>query len=204
MKNNSSKIGFGLVVRLLLGVGTVKLCLACLFLFSSWITPLSDTGAVFAESASDQPPAAATPSGVSKDKTVSPSCNPEVLEIIRAEARQWDDKKRLLDSREKDLDMLKAEIEKRLDELKMLQTRLEEPLKKAKASYDNRFQHLVGVYSSMDPARAASLLDQLDEATVAKIFEAMKSKKVARILALMNSEKAAKISNILSRWKMAE
>ncbi len=127
--------------------------------------------------------------------------SPEVLEILRAEYRRAAERNKELDKKEKDLELLRSEIDKRLKDLKQLQASLEGPVKKAKVDYEARFQHLVGVYSSMDPGRAAALLDKLDEATVARIFAAMKSKKVARILALMDPEKAARISGSLSGIK---
>ncbi len=202
MKQGLSKISFRLVIRLILGIGLAKFCLALTLFLSSWSTPLTAANAV-----PTSPSEAAVASGVaggSHGRDKEPSCNPEVLEILKAEVRQWDKRHQQLEAREKDLSILKSEIDQRLEELKVLQSRLEGPVKKAKASYESRFQHLVGVYSSMEPGRAAALLNQLNDTTVAKIFEAMKSKKVARILALMEPEKAAKISNILSRRKLVD
>ncbi len=129
-------------------------------------------------------------------------CAPQLLDILKARVRELDARKAELDKKEADLKLLKTDIEEKLNELKALQQRLEGPLKKARAEQKARFQHLVGVYGSMDPARAAALLDKMSEETVAHLFAAMKSKKVAKILALMDPDKAAKISSLLSNKGM--
>ncbi len=185
----------GFILRLLLGVGLLKLCLAAALFLGPLGTPSLTSAKAGPEDSAGPEAGDKSKAGPALKQT---SCNPEVLEILRAEARQWKQKKRELDAKEKDLGLLKSEIDERLKELKNLQARLEGPVKKAKASYEAKFQHLVGVYSSMEPARAAALLDKMDEAMVAKIFGSMKSKKVAKILALMEPEKAARISSTLS------
>ncbi len=124
-------------------------------------------------------------------------CHPEFLAYLRIEMSNLEKKRQELDKREKDLSFLEKDIEEKLKKLKELQRRLEGPVKRNKAEEQTRLQHLAGVYSSMDPVRAAALLDKMDENTVTKLFSIMKSKKVARILANMEPDKAARISSFL-------
>ncbi len=149
-------------------------------------------------------------SGVSENSTQQPperdiTCltslpaNERVKRILLARLRKIRKKENELDRRERDLKVLKNEIEKRIEELKALEERLKGPLSKAKKESEERFRHLVGVYSSMEPQRAALLLEKMDEDTVVRIFSAMKSKKVAKILSFMEEEKAARISGRLSK-----
>ncbi len=126
-------------------------------------------------------------------------CRPELLSVIRARARELEKRKAELDKREKDLQILQDDIRTMLAELKKLQQELKGPVKKARKESEARFQHLVGVYSSMEPGRAAALLGKMDEDTVTRIFASMKSKKVAAIMALMDPETAASISARLTR-----
>jgi flagellar motility protein MotE (MotC chaperone) len=126
-------------------------------------------------------------------------CQPELLSVITARARELEKRKMELDRRQRDLDLLQSDIETMLEELKKLQARLGSPVKKARKDSEIRFQHLVGVYSSMEPGRAAALLGKMDEKTVTRIFASMKSKKVAAIMALMDPETAASISSQLTR-----
>ncbi len=184
-------------LRLLACLGLVKLVISGLLLV------LSGTGASdipTATAAFEQP--AGTNQGLDIGDEPESKCSPQVLDILKARVRELDERKAELDKRAADLNLLKTDIEEKLNELKALQQRLEGPLKKAKSEQKARFQHLVGVYSSMDPARAAALLDKMTEDTVAHLFAAMKSKKVAKILALMDPNKAAKISSLLSNKGM--
>jgi len=125
------------------------------------------------------------------------ACNPEILRLLRLKMARLDEKEREFEKREKDLELLKKDIEDKIKQLKDLERKLEGPVKKQRLEQGVRLQHLAGVYSSMDPVRAAALLDKLDEDTVTKLFAVMKSKKVAKILANMSPGKAARISERL-------
>ncbi len=121
-------------------------------------------------------------------------CHPELLRLLRLKMASLEKRENELDKREQDLELLKKDIEDKIKQLKDLQRKLEGPVKKKRFEQGARLQHLASVYSSMDPLRAAALLDKLDEDTVTKLFAIMKSKKVAKILANMSPEKAARIS----------
>ncbi len=123
----------------------------------------------------------------------------KIKQILWSRVKKIEERERELDEREKDLNLLKKEVEDRLAEIKKLQEGLSGPIKKAQKENEARFSHLVGVYSSMDPQRAALLLEKMEEDTVVKLFSSMKSKKVAKILSFMNPDKAASISSRLSR-----
>ena len=120
--------------------------------------------------------------------------HPELARLLRLKMASLDKREKELDKREQDLELLKRDIEDKIKQLKDLQRKLEGPVKKKRFEQGARLQHLASVYSSMDPLRAAALLDKLDEDTVTKLFAIMKSKKVAKILANMSPEKAARIS----------
>jgi flagellar motility protein MotE (MotC chaperone) len=125
-------------------------------------------------------------------------CHPEIIEVLRARARELEQRKLELDKREKDLELLKNDIEGKLEELRKLQKELEGPVSEAIEEKKTKFKHIVKVYSSMDAARAAMLLDRMKKKEVAAILAAMKSKKAAAILANMDPAKAAEISAMIS------
>jgi len=129
----------------------------------------------------------------------SKGCHPELLTLLRNRIHELDEREKRLDAREKDLKFLEQDIEQKIKQLGKLQRELEGPVKKRRIEEQAKLQHLAGVYSSMEPARAAALLDRLDDETVTKLFSIMKSKKVAGILANMSPEKAARISTYLYR-----
>ena len=129
---------------------------------------------------------------------VDDCCNPELIDILNARMRELDKRSEELDRRERELDLVKSDIEEKFAQLKELQKKLEDPVNKAVEDKEKNFQHLVGVYSKMDPAQAAVLLDRMSEQEVARILAAMKSKKVAAIFSSMDPVKAAKISAMIS------
>lgn len=107
-----------------------------------------------------------------------------------------------LKKREEELLPLKKEIEEKLAELNELQNRLtgyaktladrEEALKEGKVG------HLVELYSAMEPAKAAAIMDKLKMETVVGILRRMKGKAAGQILAMMKPETGAAISEKLS------
>ena len=130
---------------------------------------------------------------------ISKDCHPTLLALLRQKNLEMKKRDEGLAKEQQDLDFLKQELDSKVKRLKDLQRSLNGPVKKKKYQQQARLQHLAGVYGSMDPARAASLLDKIDEQTVTKLFSIMKSKKVAPILAKMAPDKAARISAYLYR-----
>jgi flagellar motility protein MotE (MotC chaperone) len=189
----------GLLLRLLIGLGVAKLVLGVLFFAS---TGLDGSVAVATDSPLGGNEAAGDTATMRAASPGAAACETETMELLRVRLREVNDRQAVLERQAKDLELLKSEIEDRIRELKALQSRLEGPARGANDDYQARFEHLVGVYSSMEPASAAALLDKLEDMTVVKIFAAMKSKKVAQILALMDVEKAARISSTLSKIKL--
>ena len=59
---------------------------------------------------------------------------------------------------------------------------------------DQKFNHLVKVYSSMKPQSAAGIIEKLDSELAVKLLRKMKGDVVGKILSFVEKEKAAKIS----------
>ncbi|GEM_PF-4870679 len=139
-----------------------------------------------------------TPPKISSDiLTSDKGCSQELVDLLNARAAEMDAREEKIRKREQELKLLQEEILEKIKLLKKMQRQLEGPIKKRAAEEEAKLQHLAGVYSSMDPGRAAALLNKLDDETVTKLFSIMKSKKVAAILANMEPEKAARISKFL-------
>lgn len=108
-----------------------------------------------------------------------------------------------LKKREEELAPLKKDIEEKLAELSELQSRLtayaktlaerEETLK------DTKMVHLVEVYTAMEPAKAAAIMEKLKMQTVVLILRHMKGKAAGQIVALMKPELAAVVVEKLSQ-----
>jgi flagellar motility protein MotE (MotC chaperone) len=108
-----------------------------------------------------------------------------------------------LKKKEEELLPLKKDIEEKLAELNELQSRLtayaktlaerEETLK------DTKMTHLVEVYTAMEPAKAAAIMEKLKMQTVVLILRHMKGKAAGQIVSLIKPELAAVVVEKLSQ-----
>lgn len=105
--------------------------------------------------------------------------------------------------KEKEYLALKEETEAKMAELNELQVKLANYAKKLaqreKALKDAKMAHLVSLYTAMEPAKAAAIMEKLRMETVVKILRNMKGKAAGRIVAMMSPEKGARISEELSK-----
>jgi flagellar motility protein MotE (MotC chaperone) len=100
---------------------------------------------------------------------------------------------------------LKKEIEEKLAELNELQASLAVYAKKLadreKALQDAKMNHMVDLYSSMEPANAAAIMEKLKVETVVQILRYMKGKSAGLILGQMKPDTGAAISEKLSQME---
>ncbi len=127
------------------------------------------------------------------------NCRPEVLQMLYARSRDLEAKARANEKESEDLNLVKNEINSRIKDLKDLEAAMKGPLKAINDAKQGGLQHMMDVYNSMDPAKAAALLDKMDEPIVVQILRGMKSRKVAQIMSFMDPDKAAKISTELAK-----
>jgi flagellar motility protein MotE (MotC chaperone) len=113
------------------------------------------------------------------------------------------EKEQQLKQQESELLPLKKEIEEKLSQLNELQTNLAAYAKKLaereKSLQDAKMNHLVDLYSSMEPANAAAIMEKLKIDTVVTILKYMKGKSAGQILAQMKPDIGAAISEKLSQ-----
>lgn len=117
-----------------------------------------------------------------------------------------------LDSREQDLDMqanLIAAAEKRVDDkissLKDLQTQMQTLLGQRDAADQAQINSLVKTYSSMKPADAARIFNDLDETVELNVAALMKSDVLGAILAKMQPDMAQKLTvRLANRLKLPD
>jgi len=129
----------------------------------------------------------------------------DLMEKLKKRQEALRKKEQELERLEARLKPLQAEVEAKMAELTELQRKLAAYAKKLaereKALKDAQMAHLVSLYSAMDPAKAAAIMDKLSLETVVKIMKNMKGKSAGKILAMMDPQKGAKISEALSRVK---
>jgi flagellar motility protein MotE (MotC chaperone) len=124
-------------------------------------------------------------------------------EQLRKKEREIREREHQVEKREAELHALQDKVDTRMSELNDLQTKLLNFSKKLaereKALKDAKMSHLVSLYSAMDPAKAAAIMDKLDLNTVVRILKYMKGKDAGKIMAMMPPEKGATISEALSK-----
>jgi len=119
-------------------------------------------------------------------------------------SKQWEKlraKEAELKRKERALKELEAKIDKKLEEEKKLAKKLEELIQKADVLKDKKIKHLVNVYSNMEPARAAKVLETLDKELAVKILAGMKGRIAGEILTNMDPKKAAALSEALTAFQ---
>lgn len=119
-------------------------------------------------------------------------------------AKQWEKlkaKEAELKRKEQELKEIEQRIDKKLAEQKELIAKLENLIKQAQVLQDKKIRHLVEVYSNMDAARAADVLEKLDKDLAVKILAGMKGRTAGQILTNMNSKIAADLSEALTEFQ---
>ncbi len=118
------------------------------------------------------------------------------LEQKRAQVNK---QRRLLKKEEKRLTALKQEIDSKLSRLTQMQNAIESKLAEHKTLQDNRIKHLIKIYTTMPPKKAAALIERLEMKVIIALFSRMKGENVGGILPHVSADKAAKISERLAR-----
>ncbi len=119
----------------------------------------------------------------------------EILECKRAEIET---EKRQLERERKQLTALKQEIELNLKKLSEIQDSIQKKLDEQKMIRDNKINHLIKIYTTMAPKKAAALIEKLDMEVIIELFSKMKGEHVGQILPHVSAEKAARISEHLA------
>ena len=135
-----------------------------------------------------------------KDSTESPAVSGS--EQLREKEKELRIREEEVKKKEAELLPLKERVDARMAQLNELQDKLtalaQQLAEKEKAMRDEKMNHLVSLYSAMDPAKAAAIMDKLKLPTVVLILGHMKGKSAGQILAMMDPEKGASISEELS------
>jgi flagellar motility protein MotE (MotC chaperone) len=122
---------------------------------------------------------------------------------LRKRKSELDAREKGLKEKEAELRSLQEKIDARMAELNDLQTKLTKFAKelgdKEKAMKDTQMTHLVALYSSMDPGKAAAIMDKLNMETVVRILRYMKGKNAGKIMDMMAPGRGASISEELSK-----
>ncbi len=138
-------------------------------------------------------------------KQAAATDNAATLANLRKKEQELKDREAAVLKKEQELAPLQAEVDAKIEQLNELQTTLTAMAKqiaeKEQTLQDEKINHLVNLYSNMDAAKAAKIMDKLNLDIVVKILANMKGKSAGQILAAMNADKGAVISESLSKME---
>jgi len=121
------------------------------------------------------------------------------LKALEIKRRQLEQREKALEEERKRLTALKEEINEKLSKVTEIQKAVQSDLEKKEALRSDRIKHLIKVYRTMPPRKAAVLIEKLDMNVIIALFSEMKGENVGQILPYVSPEKAAKISERLAK-----
>lgn len=179
----------------------VKLALISIFVCAKrpvFPVPILESNLALANDTQDQP----TKSRV-LDSASAPQASPHTqrtgagLGVLEQNRAQTEVERQRLEEERKRLTTLKQEIDLKLVRLEKIQDAIQSKLDEQKAFGDQRIKHLIKIYTTMPPKKAASLIEKLDMDVIISLFSNMKGENVGQILPYVSAEKAAAISERL-------
>lgn len=132
------------------------------------------------------------------------SVSPEMLRLLEMIERKNRELKKREDElllKEKNLEALKAKVMGDLKKIEEALARSEAMVGIKKDLIEKNVKALVRAYSSMKPAQAAALLEEMDQDTAIIIVSRMRSREAGKILGAMNTRIAKGISEKIAGKK---
>ena len=181
----------------------VKLGLISIFVCAKrpvFPVPILASNLALAKDAEDQPTESR-----GLDSASAPQASPRTqrtgagLEALEQNRAQIEVERQRLEEERKRLTTLKQEIDLKLARLEKIQDAIQSKLDEQKAVGDQRIKHLIKIYTTMPPKKAAGLIENLDMDVIISLFSNMKGENVGQILPYVSTEKAAAISERLAK-----
>ncbi len=127
------------------------------------------------------------------------SClSPALVERIAPRHKELLDREAELSSREAELVALEVVLKDRLERLEASHTALKTISDKLDASATQDISHLVKMYSSMKPKKAASIFDKMDPAFAAGFIREIEGARAGLILSEMNIQQSYRVSLLIA------
>ncbi|MBN2644260.1 MAG: hypothetical protein JXR59_02155 [Desulfuromonadaceae bacterium] len=124
-----------------------------------------------------------------------------LLAQLKENQLKQQDQLKVLEKREMELNLLQAEVDKKLDRLQRLREEIQQLLAEKDAREQEKVSELSQMYNKMPAEQAALILQGLDQPLAVEILAGMKAKSAGKVLAAMGGEKAADLSKAYSTLK---
>lgn len=149
----------------------------------------------------EEVPISISTQAVSFGDTSEDSLKQSILLQLDQRRVELEQRKVVLDDKERELKAQVQLISEKATELKSLIAKLSSIRKEKDQQYESRLEQLATVYSSMTPQEAAGLISRLDNATAMGLLERMPGKRMAQILGVMDQERAIELTRSLTDKK---
>ena len=138
-----------------------------------------------------------------------------VLKRLDRDRKQIERERENIQKQRAQLDVLKQEIEEKVEKLSKIQQQIATDIAKQEAMDDKRKKNrtaeedakikmLGKVYSSMKPKQAAGIINKMDIKVIQKVFSQMKGEQIGSILSYVDQDRAALISEKLAEKKLIQ
>ncbi len=124
--------------------------------------------------------------------------NDALLQNLAERTDRLGERERTIEARETILAALQKKIEDREGALEKTRAEVKALLERYNGEQSGGLKQLIGIYSNIEPKRAAAIFNELDLDIVVTLLRQMPSRRVAPILAAMDAEKARRITLELS------
>ena len=173
----------------------VKMVLGSVFLYQVEFSPLfSERHALASEPQKETEDASHEAEVVAREEKIDLNYLIEKKTELKKEQAE-------LDREKTELLAIREEINHKIATLTQLRNEIRAHMAEKKAVKAQNLKHLIKVYSTMKPQKAASLIDKLDIDFAIALLSNMKGDAVGNILTFVNLEKAARISEGLVKRK---
>jgi flagellar motility protein MotE (MotC chaperone) len=123
----------------------------------------------------------------------------QVLTELRKRRQELEGEQARLEKTRERLQILKNKLGSDLDRIKRYRDQLQVKMQQEEQLRTEKMNHLVKVYSSMEPEKAAERIDQMDRDTAVKLLSRMSGQAAGRILAFVEPQKANTISQEMAK-----
>ncbi len=124
--------------------------------------------------------------------------NDTLLQNLAERTERLAEREKTVQARETVLAALQKKVEEREGSLQKTRGEIKALLERYDGEQSGGLKQLIGIYSTIEPKRAAAIFNDLDLDIVVSLLRQMPSRRVAPILAAMDAEKARRITLELS------
>jgi len=162
------------------------------------VSPFDGARQAVASAQAQESPTPAT----DNDKPTNGDLRPKevkVLKELKARRESLREEQDQVEKTRERMAILREKMNKDLDQLKRYRDQIQTGLKREDEIRSEKMEHLVSVYSNMNPEKAAERIDRMERETAVKLLSGMTGKAAGRILSFVQPDKANEISQAMTK-----